>query len=78
MKSLKDLTKITLADETGKEEDYNVLGIFNKDNNTYMIYTNKKEDILGSKIKITSSGLELDNDLTEEEYNFIDEYLLNN
>lgn len=78
MKSLKDLTKITLADETGKKEDYDVIGMFKQNDNTYMVYTDKNDDIIGSKVKITSSGFELDSDLTEEEYNLIDEYLLNN
>ena len=78
MRDLKELTKITLTDQNGKKEDYDVIGIFNNANNTYMVYTNKDDEIIGSKIKITPLAFELNKDLTEEEYNTIDEYLLNN
>ncbi len=78
MKSLKDLTKITIMDKDGNKEEYNILAIFEKDSKTYIAYVDKEDNIQGARCNLTTTGIALEYDLSDAEYDLIDEYIQNN
>jgi len=62
----------------GKLEKCKILGTFSKNSNFYIVYENKENKILASRCVFNGTCLELENDLTDAEYDLVDEYLSNN
>lgn len=58
-----------------KENKYNVLFTFNKNNINYIIYTNNEEEILASRYKLENNNLILEPIETTQEWDMIDKEL---
>ena len=62
----------------GKLEKCKIIGTFNKNNNLYIVYVDEEDKIQASRCVLEGTSLKLENDLTDAEYDLVDEYLSNN
>lgn len=58
-----------------KENKYNVLFTFKKNNIDYIVYTNEQDEILASRYKLENNNLILEKIETEQEWDMIDKEL---
>jgi hypothetical protein len=74
---MENLTEFTVIGENGKKETYNAMGMFENNGINYIVYEDATGKILASRYKTKGSYLELENDLTEEEFDLVDKFLNN-